>query len=65
MTTSLTHAYPMTIQGAGMIYIINSTQYASAGVARTGAVHTCVAAIHSYAMHDGLDVASYGWLHIA
>ena len=36
-----------------------------AGVAYTGDVHTCVAAIHSYAVRDGLDVASYAWLHIA
>ena len=36
-----------------------------AGVACTGAVHTCVAAIHSRVVHDGLDVASYAWLHIA
>ena len=36
-----------------------------AGVACTGALHIYVAAIHSYAMHDGLDVASYAWLHIA
>ena len=36
-----------------------------AEVACTGPVHTRVASIHSYAMHDGLDVASYAWLHIA
>ena len=36
-----------------------------AGVAGKGVVHTCVAAIHSYAMRDGLDVASCAWLHIA
>ena len=64
MTTSLTHAYPMTTQGAGMLDIISSKQYAS-GVACTGDIHSCVAAIHSYAMHDGLDVASHAWLHIA
>ena len=65
MTTSLTYAYPMTIQGAGMIDIINSKQCASMWLACAGAVHTCVAAIHSYAVHDGLDVASYAWLHMA
>ena len=76
MTTSLTHVYLMTTHGAGMIDIINSKQYASRGYLYS-AVHTCVAAIHSYAVHDGvaaihsyavhdgLDVASYAWLHIA
>ena len=65
MTINLPYAYPMTTQGVGMIDIINSKQYASRGGASTGAVHICEAAIHSYAMHDGLDVASYAWLHMA
>ena len=60
MTTSLTYAYPMTTQGAGILDMINSKQYASGGP-----VHTCAASIHSYAVRDGLDVASYVWLHIA
>ena len=63
MTTSLTYAYPMTIQGAGMIDIINSKQYASRGGLYRCCSHLC-AATHSYAI-DGLDVASSEWLHIA
>lgn len=64
MTTNLTYACPMTTQGAGMLDIINSKQYAS-GCGLYSHVHTYVASIHSYAMHDGLDVASYACLHMA
>ena len=50
--------------GVGMIDIINSKQYANRGGLYRCCSHLC-ATVHSHAMHDGLDVASHAWLHIA
>ena len=47
-----------------MIDIINSKQYASRGGLYRCCSHLC--SFHSQlCQHDGLDVLSYAWLHIA